>query len=37
MSRCKDIRKVLLDVAKEEKSHVGVFQTLLLREDKEHA
>lgn len=28
-------RKVLLDIAKEEKTHVGEFQTLLLREDKE--
>ena len=31
----KAIREVLLDVAKEEKTHVGEFQTLLLREDKE--
>jgi rubrerythrin len=30
-----DIRKVLLDVAKEEKTHVGEFQALLLKEDKE--
>ncbi len=30
-----DIRKVMLDVAKEEKEHVGEFQTLLLRLDKE--
>ena len=29
------IRKVLLDVAREEKTHVGEFQTLLLREDAE--
>ena len=29
------IRKVLLDVAKEEKTHVGEFQTLLLRIDPE--
>ncbi|MEM3770361.1 MAG: ferritin family protein [Candidatus Bathyarchaeia archaeon] len=29
------IRKVLLEIAKEEKTHVGEFQTLLLREDKE--
>lgn len=28
-----DIRAVLLDVAKEEKTHVGEFQTLLLRID----
>ncbi|WGM88553.1 MAG: ferritin family protein [Candidatus Bathyarchaeum tardum] len=31
----KAIRKVLLDVAKEEKTHMGEFQTLLLREDEE--
>ena len=31
----KDIKKVLLDVAKEEKEHVGEFQTLLLRLDRE--
>jgi rubrerythrin len=30
-----DIKKILLDVAKEEKTHVGEFQTLLLKEDKE--
>ena len=29
------IREVLLDVAREEKAHVGEFQTLLLREDPE--
>ena len=29
------IRKVLLDIAREEKTHVGEFQTLLLIEDKE--
>jgi len=29
------IREVLLDVAREEKTHVGEFQTLLLREDAE--
>ncbi len=29
------IRKVLLDIAKEEKTHMGEFQTLLLRVDKE--
>ena len=29
------LRKVLLDIAKEEKTHVGEFQTLLLLEDKE--
>ena len=29
------IKKILLDVAKEEKTHVGEFQSLLLKEDKE--
>ena len=29
------LRNVLLDIAKEEKTHVGEFQTLLLIEDKE--
>jgi len=29
------IREVLLDVAREEKTHVGEFQTLLLREHAE--
>jgi rubrerythrin len=33
MSQNKNIRKLLLDVAKEEKTHVGEFQTLLLTED----
>jgi len=31
----KAIREVLLDVAKEEKTHVGEFQALLLRVDPE--
>ena len=30
-----DIRKVMLDIAQEEKTHVGEFQTLLLRLDQE--
>lgn len=30
-----NLRKILLDVAGEEKTHMGEFQTLLLREDKE--
>ncbi len=30
-----DIKKVFLDIAKEEKTHVGEFQELLLREDEE--
>jgi len=29
------IKKILLDIAKEEKTHVGEFQALLLREDSE--
>jgi rubrerythrin len=35
MTKNKDIKKVMLDVAKEEKTHVGEFQALLLRIDKE--
>lgn len=31
----KNIKKVLLDIAKEEKTHVGEFQALLLRLDEE--
>jgi len=31
----KNIRTILFDVAKEEKTHVGEFQVLLLEEDKE--
>ena len=31
----KDIKRVLMDIAKEEKTHMGEFQTLLLRLDKE--
>ncbi|MCR4283720.1 MAG: rubrerythrin [Parcubacteria group bacterium] len=34
-TQSEDIKKVLLDVAKEEKTHVGEFQTLLLGIDKE--
>ena len=30
-----DIKKVFLDIAREEKTHAGEFQELLLREDKE--
>ncbi|MEJ2268040.1 MAG: ferritin family protein [Nanoarchaeota archaeon] len=29
------LKKVLLDIAKEEKTHIGEFQTLLLELDKE--
>ncbi len=35
MTQNENIRKLLLDVAREEKTHVGEFQTLLLMEDKE--
>jgi rubrerythrin len=35
MTRNKNIKKLLLDVAREEKTHVGEFQALLLIEDKE--
>jgi len=31
----KNIKKILLDIAKEEKTHVGEFQALLLKEDEE--
>jgi len=35
MTDNENIRKVLLDIAKEEKTHIAEFETLLLREDKE--
>jgi rubrerythrin len=35
MTSREDIKKILLDIAKEEKTHVGEFQTLLLELDKE--
>jgi rubrerythrin len=31
----KNLKTVLLDIAREEKTHVGEFQTLLLMQDKE--
>jgi rubrerythrin len=37
MTERDDIKKIFLDIAKEEKTHVGEFQTLLLKEDKEQA
>lgn len=37
MTEDKSLRIVLLDVAKEEKTHVGEFQALLLDLDKEQA
>jgi rubrerythrin len=35
LTKDEDIRKVLLDIAREEKTHVGEFQTMLLRLDAE--
>jgi rubrerythrin len=35
MTENEAIKKILLDVAKEEKTHVGEFQSLLLKYDKE--
>ena len=35
MTANENIRKILLDIAKEEKTHVGEFQALLLKEDAE--
>jgi len=35
MTENKNIKNTLLDIAKEEKTHVGEFQALLLKEDKE--
>ena len=32
-----DVKKIFLSVAKEEKTHVGEFQALLMKLDKEHA
>lgn len=37
MTDNKHIKNVLLDIAKEEKTHVGEFQALLLKDDKEQA
>ena len=37
MTENENIKKVLLDIAKEEKTHVGEFQALLNKEDKEYA
>ncbi len=30
-----NLKKILLDIAKEEKTHIGEFETLLLQEDEE--
>ena len=35
MTLDKHIKEILLDIAKEEKTHVGEFQALLLERDKE--
>jgi hypothetical protein len=35
MTENANIKKILLDIAKEEKTHVGEFQALLLKQDKE--
>ena len=35
MTKDANIKSILLDIAKEEKTHVGEFQTLLLINDKE--
>jgi len=35
MTENKKIKAILLDIAKEEKTHVGEFQALLLEQDKE--
>ena len=37
MTTDENIKKVLLDIAKEEKTHIGEFQALLLKLDKEQA
>ena len=35
MTENKEIKKVFIDIAKEEKTHIGEFQTLLLELDQE--
>jgi rubrerythrin len=35
MAKDRNLKKILLDIAKEEKTHVGEFLTLLLRRDRE--
>ncbi|MCD6203516.1 MAG: hypothetical protein J7I99_04055 [Methanophagales archaeon] len=35
MAEREEIKQVLLDIAREEKTHVGEFQALLLKEDEE--
>jgi len=35
LTKDEDLKKLLLDIAKEEKTHVGEFQTMLLKIDPE--
>ena len=35
MATDRKLKEVLLDIAKEEKTHMGEFQTMLLKKDKE--
>ncbi|WP_230628864.1 MULTISPECIES: hypothetical protein [Methanosarcina] len=35
LAKSEEIRKVLLDIAREEKIHVAMFETVLLHTDKE--
>ena len=35
MAEREEVKKVLMDIAKEEKTHMGEFQALLLKEDTE--
>jgi rubrerythrin len=35
LTQSPDLKTILLDIAKEEKTHMGEFQTLLLRKDRE--
>jgi len=35
LTRSEKIKEILLDIAKEEKTHVGEFEALLLKEDEE--
>lgn len=36
LAQDKKVKKILLDIAKEEKTHVGEFQALLLKRDPEY-
>ena len=37
MTQNENIKEIFLDIAREEKTHVGEFQALLLKEDEEQA